>query len=131
MEERSERRRRCAILLWATDPADPQRCAAPFFHAMAAAAMDAEVEVYFASGSVRLLVRGVAEALTAMPGEKTTIYDFMQRAAAQGVKFYACPQALQSHGIDPAQLVPECTGTAGATAFRARALDASWTTLSF
>ena len=47
-------RRGLAILLWATDPDDPARCATPFFHAAAAAAMDLEVELYFASRSVRL-----------------------------------------------------------------------------
>ena len=52
-----------AIMLWATDPQEPHRCATPFFHAAAAAAMGAEVEVYFTGHSVRLLARGVADAL--------------------------------------------------------------------
>ena len=32
-----------AILLWAADPAQPERLATPFFHAAAAAAMDVPV----------------------------------------------------------------------------------------
>jgi predicted peroxiredoxin len=49
-----------AILPWATDPAPPYLCGMPFFHAAAAGAMNAEIEAYFTSKSVRLLEQGVA-----------------------------------------------------------------------
>jgi predicted peroxiredoxin len=124
--------RRClAILLWATDPGDPARCATPFFHALAAAAMEIKVEMYFTSGAVRLLEPGVAAGLQTMPEGGETVYGFMQRAAELGVEFFACPQAMQAHGVDPRRVIPECTGTAGATAFVARALDPSWSTLTY
>jgi predicted peroxiredoxin len=124
-------RRRLAILLWATDPADPARCATPFFHALAAAAMEIEVEIYFTGGAIRLLVPGVAAGLRTTPGGEETVYGFMQRAAGEGVKFFACPQAMQAHGVDPERVIPECAGAAGATAFVARALDPAWATLTY
>jgi len=124
-------RRRLAILLWATDPADPARCATPFFHALAAAAMEIEVEIYFAGGAVRLLEPGVAARLRTEPGGEENVYGFMQRAAGLGVKFFACPQAMAAHGVDPGRVITECSGAAGATAFVARALDPSWSTLTY
>ena len=42
-----------AILLWAADVAQPEKLATPFFHAAAAAAMEAQVELYFSAASVR------------------------------------------------------------------------------
>ena len=65
---------RVAILLWAANPAQPHLCATPFFHAAVAAAMDAEVEIYFTNASVRLLGKGVAVALPAMTSLKLQLY---------------------------------------------------------
>jgi hypothetical protein len=120
-----------AILLWATEPAAPERCAAPFFHALAAAAMEARVEMYFASRSVLLLAPGVAAGLPAAAGGTETVYGFMQRAAQLGVKFFACPQAMAAHAVDPENLIAECTAAAGAAAFVARVLDREWATLTY
>ena len=47
---------RLAILLRATDPDQPALCATPFFHALAASALDVQVEVHFTARSVLLLV---------------------------------------------------------------------------
>ena len=51
----SMNRKRISILPWVANPDQPFSCATPFFNAAAAAAMDAEVEIYFTSRSVRLL----------------------------------------------------------------------------
>jgi predicted peroxiredoxin len=131
MDQWPDARRRLAILLWAANPSAPAACATPFFHAVTAAAMEIEVEMYFTSGAVRLLVPGVAKALVTDSAGTETVYGFMQRAAELGVKFYACPQAMKAHGIDPGGTVPECSGAAGAAAFVARALDPSWATLTY
>ena len=71
---------RLAILLWATDPARPERCATPFVHAAAAAAMDAEVEVYFTAQSVRLLAGDVAARIRAADPGGESIEHFMRQA---------------------------------------------------
>ena len=46
----STHRTRLAILLWAATPERPALCATPFVHAMAAAALDCEVEIHFSGG---------------------------------------------------------------------------------
>lgn len=125
------RRRKLAILLWATDPAQPQLCATPFFHAAAAAAMDVEVEVHFAARSVLLLVPGCAQRLHASEFESTTVYDHMRQAVEHGARFLACSAAIAAEGLDRSELLPELRGRTGATAFVARSLDPEWATLVF
>ena len=98
-------KKRLAILLWAADPEEPDRCATPFFHAAAAAAMDIEVEMYFTSRSVRLLAAGVAETLHSGPRRRETVYAFMRQAAAHGVKFFACNQAMEEYGLTMQHLI--------------------------
>jgi predicted peroxiredoxin len=120
-----------AILLWATDPQEPHRCATPFFHAAAAAALDAEVEVHFSSRSVLLLVHGVAATLRADDRSGMTIHDHMRQASRLGARFLACSDALEAHAVDRKTLVAELSGIAGAAAFLGRVLDPEWATLVF
>ena len=118
-----------AILLWAATPEHPDLCAAPFVYAMAAAALDAEVEVHFAGKSVRLLEKGVAE--QAMTSGGKSLYAFMQEASALGVRFFACSMAVDQFLSDNVTRIQELRGEAGATAFVDRVLDAEWRTLVF
>lgn len=120
-----------AILLWAADPSVPGRLATPFFHAAAAAALDARVEMYFTAASVHLLVPGVAAGLRASARHDKTIWDNMREAVALGVHLYACTDALDAQGIARDQLIAECEGHGGAVQFMARALDPRWQTLVF
>ncbi|MEQ1776291.1 MAG: DsrE family protein [Burkholderiales bacterium] len=120
-----------AILLWAADPDQPHLCATPFFHAAAAAAMDAEVEIYFTSRSVKLLVQGVAASLPTGPLKRETVYAFMRRAAEHGAKFYACSHAMQEHGVVDKDFIPEVTGIAGAAVYMARCMDEQWVAITY
>lgn len=120
-----------AILLWAADPAQPQRLATPFFHAAAAAAMDIPVEVYFSARSVLLLAPGVAAGLRASERHDKTVLDAMREAVAHGATFHACSDALAAHGVDAATLIPECHGRGGAVQFMLRAADRRWRSLVF
>jgi len=122
---------RIAIVLWATDPEQPHLCATPFFHAATAAAMDAEVELYFTSRSVKLLAKGVAASLYTGPRQRETVYAFMQRAAEHGAKFYACSHAMAEHGVAEKDFIPEVTGIAGAAVYMARCLDEAWVALTY
>lgn len=122
---------RIAFLLWAANAGQPHLCATPFFHAAVAAAMDAEVEMYFTNASVRLLAKGVAAALPSGPRKRDTVYAFMQRAAAQGAKFYACSQAMEEYGVSESDWIPEVTGVAGAAVYMARCMDDAWTTVTY
>ncbi len=120
-----------AMLLWAADVAQPEKLATPFFHAAAAAAMDVPVEIYFTAASVRLLVPGVAAGLRASQRFDKTILDAMRECVQHGARLLACTDALHAHGIDAAQLIPECQGHGGAVQFMARAIDLRWRTLVF
>lgn len=124
-------KQKLAILLWAASPERPQLCATPFVHAAAAAAFDCEVEIHFAGPAVRLLVAGVAESLRPWPAMETSVYSMMRQAANLEVRFVACAMAMGALVHPDEQLVPEYGGTAGASAFVARALDPEWATLVF
>jgi predicted peroxiredoxin len=125
---------RLAILVWAADPLVPHLCATPFYFAAAAAAMDAEVEMYFTARSVQLLAGDVADRIHADGGDgpqRRSVGDFLREAHGYGVRFYACPTAMQAHGVAAADLRAEVQGQAGAAAFIGRTLDEGWRTLSF
>jgi hypothetical protein len=120
-----------AIVLWGATIDRPQICATPFVHAAAAASFDAEVEIHFSGPTVRLLVAGVAENLRPWPGIDTSIYDIMRQAANLDVTFLACAMAMDALVGKEEKLIPEYSGTAGASAFVQRALDPEWATLSY
>lgn len=120
-----------AVLLWAAEPEAPHRLATPFFHAAAAAAMDIPVEVYFTARSVHLLVPGVATGLRASERVDKTVFDAMCEAVEHGARFYACTDALHAQGIDPRQLIAQCSGHGGAVQFMVRAASRRWHTLVF
>ncbi len=120
-----------ALLLWAANPEAPHLCATPFFHAAAAAAMDIEVEIYFSSKSVLLLVPGVAAAITAGQPGGPSIYAHMQQAVKFGARFIACSDALAAHRVARDSLIPEVAAFGGAAAFVGRALSPEWATLTF
>lgn len=123
---------RLAILLWAAEPAAPQLCAAPFHFAAAAAAFDAEVEMYFTARSVRLLLPAVSTSLQlGREGETVPLSFYLEEALRFGVRLYACPAALNAHLDASESLPPELCGHAGAAAFLGRLFDPQWRTLSF
>jgi predicted peroxiredoxin len=122
---------RLALLIWAATPEHPELFVTPLVHALAARALDAEVEIHFAGPAVRWLVAGVADMLYATPGKEKSIGDFLREASAAGADFYVCSMASAAWIDNNEILIPECTGAAGATAFVARTLDPAWQTLVF
>ena len=78
-----------------------------------------------------VLRQGVAEKLEAAAGSGKSIADFRREALAFGVRLFACPTALASHGVPDSALISTLTGQAGAAAFLGRSLDPAWRTLSF
>jgi len=119
------------MMLLTIDPENPHLCGTPFFQAAAAAAMDVEVEIYFASRSTRLLVKGVATKIYPSDNKAKSVYGFMQDAAELGVRFYACGGALDAYSITKDILIPECTGVAGGAAYISRVLDEEWKSISY
>lgn len=120
-----------AIMLLNIDPDRPHLCGSPFFQAASAAAMDCEVEIYFASRAVRLLVQGVADRIYPSDNKEKSVYGFMQEAAKLGVKFLACKGALEAFAVTPENMIPEYSGTAGGTTFIGRVMDDEWKALTY
>lgn len=119
-----------ALLLWSATPERPEGCVTPFVHALAARALDAEVEIHFAGPAVRLLVEGVADELYPTAAREKSILAYLRETHAAGAEYYACSMARAAFVAEGETLIPEAKA-AGATAFVARSLDPAWRTLVF
>ena len=102
-----------AIVMWAADPSAPDRAAAPFVYALAARALEIDVEMHFTAGAVRWLFEGVAAEAYTDRGRTKTVRDFIREASAAGVRLYACAMALAERRRGEA-LIEEMSGIAGA-----------------
>jgi hypothetical protein len=122
---------RLVIVMWAADPSQPVKAAAPFVYALAARAMEVEVQMHFTSTAVRWLVRGVAEAGVTDAAGTRTVRDWMREAHAAGVELYACAMALAEHRRSDEGLVAEVAGVAGAATVIGLALDPAARVLVF
>jgi hypothetical protein len=88
---------------------DPARSATPFFLSAAAAAMDAEVGIYFTMNGPTLLKKGVPETLIvprAGGGGKELRY-FIDQALEMGVTLYVCQPSLDLHGLTMDDLIDD------------------------
>ena len=121
---------RLAILIATPDSNAPAQVVTPLVHALAARALDAEVEIHFAGPAVRWLIPTVADAGFTTPTREKTVGDFLREAVAAEVRIYACSMARAAWlAADETLLL--AAGAAGATAFVARALDPAWQTLTY
>jgi hypothetical protein len=101
------------IVMWSADPSAPDRAAAPIDYALAARALEIDVEMHFTAGAVRWLFDGVAAGAFTDQGRTKTVRDFIREASAAGVRLYACAMALNERRRGEA-LIAEMTGIAGA-----------------
>lgn len=120
-----------ALLIWAATADRPELCVTPLVHALAARALDCDVEIHFAGPAVRLLVLDVADNLYATPEKEKSIGDFLRQVAAENVRLYSCSMAKAAWINEDEAMIPQWSGAAGATAFVARTLDPAWKTLVF
>ncbi len=119
-----------ALLIWAATPERPELVVTPLVHALAARALDAEVEIHFAGPAVRWLVAGIADERYATTSREKSIGDFLRELQAAEVSLLACGMARAAWVAENETLLP-ASGAAGATAFVARTLDPQWRTLVF
>ncbi|MFP5336980.1 MAG: DsrE family protein, partial [Gammaproteobacteria bacterium] len=85
MSEPSPRR---VLILVASGPSTPARCAAPFHIATLLACMDAEVTLYLTGEGVQLARREVAETLRAVDGGEPLLH-FIRNAKQAGARVVA------------------------------------------
>ena len=121
---------RLAILIWAATPDRPELCVTPLVHALAARALDAEVEIHFAGPAVRWLIADIADNAWVTEAREKSIGDFLREVLAAGASLYACGMARAAWITEQDVLLPQA-GAAGATAFVARTLDPAWRTLVY
>jgi hypothetical protein len=121
---------RVVIVVWSAGPERPVQAAAPFVYALAARALELEVEMHFTSTAVRWLLDGVAETAYTDAGRTKTVADFLRDAHAAGVHLLACSMALAEHRHGEA-LRPECDGQAGAATVMAATAEPGTRTLVF
>ena len=101
------------VVMWSADPSAPDRAAAPFVYALAARALEIDVEMHFTAGAVRWLFEDVAADAYTDQARTKTVRDFIREASAAGVRLYACAMALNERRHGEA-LIAETTGIAGA-----------------
>lgn len=121
---------RLALLISAAGPECPAQVVTPLVHALAARALDAEVEIHFAGPAVRWLVAGVAEAAFPTPAREKPVAAFLDELQAAGVRLYACGMA-RAAWVKPEETLRDGAAHAGATAFVARVLDPDWASLAY
>lgn len=94
------------VIVMTSGPSTAHRCATPFYLGALLAAMDAQVTIFFTMEGVRLVKRGVPEAMVAMAGGKPII-EFIREAKQAGVKLAACHPALPGYDMDVDNLIAE------------------------
>ena len=118
------------IVLWSAGPENPTLAAAPFVYALAARALEVEVDMHFTSSTVRWLLPGVADAAHTNAERTKTVGDFIREVKVAGVKLYACGMAMHEHARGEV-LIAECDGHAGAATVVAEAINPRTRTLIF
>jgi predicted peroxiredoxin len=122
--------RRLVIVVWSAGPDRPVQAAAPFVYALAARALELDVEMHFTSTAVRWMLAGVADQSFTDAARTKTVGDFIREANAAGVHLLACSMALAEHRRGEA-LIAECDGMAGAATIIASTAEADTRTLVF
>jgi predicted peroxiredoxin len=121
---------RIVIVVWSAGPERPVQAAAPFVYALAARALEIDVEMHFTSTAVRWLLADVADQAYTDAGRTKTVGDFIREAKTAGVHLLACSMALAEHRRGES-LIPECDGMAGAATVIAAAVEQETRTLVF
>jgi uncharacterized protein len=121
---------RLVIVLWAADPGRPALVAAPFVYALAARALELEVEMHYTAAAVRWLLPGVAECAHTDRAKSRRVIDYIRETREAGVRHFACAMALPEHG-EGSGLIAESHGLAGAATVVANAVQPGTRTLVF
>ena len=102
-----------------------------FMTAQACAALDMEVELYFAAQSVALLASEHAQLPAGYGPSAPTLGWYLTQTTEAGVRIMACSQAMAEMGLSDAQLFSAATGRGGVVQFAMRCADPQWRTLVY
>lgn len=84
----------------------PRRTYSPLFYAMAAAAMEMDVIVWFTMDGTNQLRKGAAEKVQLDPTSDVTLKTMLLQAQEAGVKLRVCQQSLALWQMTPQDLIP-------------------------
>ncbi len=113
-----------AVLYVMTHGTDsPERCATPFFLAASAAAMDADVSIYFTMNGPQLLKKGTAERIGPKGEQGEKLKYFIDQALDCGVKLLVCQPSLDLNDLKIEDLIDGVKMIGGA-AFNDMAMEA-------
>ncbi|MFD1659088.1 DsrE/DsrF/DrsH-like family protein [Streptomyces caeni] len=102
---------------------DPARSATPFFLAASAAAMDAEVMIYFTMYGATLLRRDVVDKIGPKGDSGQPLRRFIEQATGLGVRLLVCQPSLDLNDLKIEDLIDGVEMIGGA-AFNDLALNA-------
>lgn len=101
----------------------PTRTYSPLFYAVAAAAMEMEVMVWFTMNGTNQLKKGAAEQVQLDPTSDVTLKTMLQMAMDNDVKLRVCQQSLTLWNMTPDDLI-DGVSILGATSIIDLALEA-------
>jgi len=100
----------------------PRRTYSPLFYAMAAAAMEMDVMVWFTMDGTNQLRKGAAEKVQLDPTSDVTLKTMLEQAMDAEVKLRVCQQSLELWDMTPDDLI-DGVEILGATSIIDLALD--------
>ena len=83
----------------------PTRTYSPIYYAMAAAAMEMEVIVWFTMNGTNQLRKGVAEMIKLDPSSNVSLKTMLEQALDSEVKLGVCQQSLNLWNMTPDDLI--------------------------
>ncbi|MDZ7267499.1 MAG: DsrE family protein [candidate division KSB1 bacterium] len=84
----------------------PRRTYSPLFYAMAAAAMEMDVMVWFTMDGTNQLKKGAAEKVQLDPTSDVTLKTMLEQAMESGVKLRVCQQSMALWKMQKEDLIP-------------------------
>ena len=84
----------------------PRRNYSPLFYAMAAAAMEMDVMVWFTMDGTNQLQRGAAEKVKLDPTSGVTLKTMLEQVMESGVKLRVCQQSMALWSMTAEDLIP-------------------------
>ncbi len=101
----------------------PTRTYSPVYYAIAAAAMEMDVMIWFTMNGTNQLRKGEAEKIELKPGSGVTLKTLLDQALDAGVKLSVCQQSMDLWNMKPEDLI-DGVKILGATSIIDLALEA-------
>ncbi len=119
------------IQLWQTSAEHPQHAATPFMIAVAAAAMDMDVEIHALGASVELFVDANTARHPPVAPLNRSLSEYVDDALRMGVRLYACSTAMRDRQLESVHMIQGFTEIIGMVSMLERATQSDVTVLTY